>query len=61
MHDFLTVAAPTPLQHAGAVALVLPDEYYRSMAVSISACAIGWSAFSTAAVSSATNLAARTT
>ena len=32
MHDFLTVAAPTPLQHAGAAALVMPDEYYRSMA-----------------------------
>jgi aspartate/methionine/tyrosine aminotransferase len=32
MHDFLTVAAPTPLQHAGARALGLPDDYYRSMA-----------------------------
>ena len=32
MHDFLTVAAPTPLQHAGAAALGMPDEYYRSMA-----------------------------
>ena len=32
MHDFLTVAAPTPLQQAGAAALGMPDEYYRSMA-----------------------------
>jgi len=32
MHDFLTVAAPTPLQHAGATALEMPDGYYRSMA-----------------------------
>jgi aminotransferase len=32
MHDFLTVAAPTPLQHAGAAALNMSDGYYRSMA-----------------------------
>jgi aminotransferase len=32
MHDFLTVAAPTPLQHAGSIALNMPDDYYRSMA-----------------------------
>ncbi len=32
MHDFLTVAAPTPLQEAGAIALALPDSYYREMA-----------------------------
>jgi len=28
VHDFLTVGAPTPLQHAGAFALTLPDSYY---------------------------------
>jgi len=32
MHDFLTIAAPAPLQEAGAVALRFPDEYYRDMA-----------------------------
>jgi aspartate/methionine/tyrosine aminotransferase len=31
MHDFLTVAAPAPLQEAGAIALGLPDSYYREM------------------------------
>jgi aminotransferase len=31
MHDFLSVAAPTPLQEAGAVALALPAAYYQSM------------------------------
>ena len=31
MHDFLTVAAPSPLQEAGALALALPDAYYREM------------------------------
>ena len=31
MHDFLTVAAPAPLQEAGAIALELPDTYYREM------------------------------
>ncbi|GIU99966.1 MAG: hypothetical protein KatS3mg014_1582 [Actinomycetota bacterium] len=29
VHDFLTVGAPTPLQHAGAVALALPETYYE--------------------------------
>lgn len=28
VHDFLTVGAPTPFQHAAAVALTFPDEYY---------------------------------
>ena len=32
MHDFLTVAAPSPLQEAGVVALSLPEGYYRAMA-----------------------------
>jgi aminotransferase len=32
MHDFLTVAAPAPLQEAGATALGLPSAYYRDMA-----------------------------
>ncbi len=32
VHDFLTVGAPTPLQHAGVVALSLDDAYYRAMA-----------------------------
>jgi aspartate/methionine/tyrosine aminotransferase len=32
MHDFLTVAAPTPLQEAGAVALELPQSYYKTIA-----------------------------
>jgi len=32
VHDFLTVGAPAPLQEAGAVALGLPDEYYRNLA-----------------------------
>jgi aspartate/methionine/tyrosine aminotransferase len=31
MHDFLTVAAPSPLQAAGAVALGLPASYYGDM------------------------------
>ena len=31
MHDFLTVAAPSPLQEAGALALKLPASYYRDM------------------------------
>ena len=30
-HDFLTVGAPAPLQAAGAVALSLPDGYYREL------------------------------
>jgi aspartate/methionine/tyrosine aminotransferase len=32
VHDFLTVGAPTPLQHAGAVALRLPETYYQGIA-----------------------------
>jgi aspartate/methionine/tyrosine aminotransferase len=32
VHDFLAVGAPTPLQHAGAVALSLPAEYYERTA-----------------------------
>ncbi|TMK84037.1 MAG: aminotransferase class I/II-fold pyridoxal phosphate-dependent enzyme [Actinobacteria bacterium] len=32
VHDFLTVAAPAPLQEAGVVALALPDEYYEELA-----------------------------
>lgn len=32
VHDFLTVGAAAPLQAAGAVALRLPDSYYRSLA-----------------------------
>ena len=31
VHDFLTVGAPAPLQAAGAVALSLPDSYYRDL------------------------------
>jgi aminotransferase len=32
VHDFLTVGAAAPLQEAGAVALALPDDYYRTLA-----------------------------
>jgi len=32
VHDFVTVGAPTPLQHAAAEALRFPDTYYRSLA-----------------------------
>src|SRR5438046_10227580 len=32
MHDFMTVGAPAPLQDAGAVALKLPDSYYKDLA-----------------------------
>jgi L-glutamine---4-(methylsulfanyl)-2-oxobutanoate aminotransferase len=32
VHDFLTVGAAAPLQEAGAVALGLPDTYYRDLA-----------------------------
>ena len=32
VHDFLTVGAPAPLQEAVAVALELPDDYYRGLA-----------------------------
>jgi aminotransferase len=31
MHDFLTVGAAAPLQEAGAVAMRLPEEYYRRL------------------------------
>ena len=31
VHDYLTVCAPTPLQHACQTALTLPDEYYDEM------------------------------
>lgn len=31
VHDFLTVGAPTPFQHAAVVALGLPDEYYEGL------------------------------
>ena len=31
VHDFLTVAAPAPLQEAGATAVSLPDEYYSEL------------------------------
>lgn len=31
VHDFLTVGAPTPFQHAAAVALGFPDEYYAGL------------------------------
>ena len=32
VHDFLTVGAAAPLQEAGALALALPDAYYRALA-----------------------------
>jgi aminotransferase len=32
VHDFLTVGAAAPLQHAGAFALGLPDSFYQQMA-----------------------------
>jgi len=32
VHDFLTVGAPAPLQHACVTALRLPDSYYRELA-----------------------------
>jgi aspartate/methionine/tyrosine aminotransferase len=32
VHDFLTVGAPAPLQEAAAVALALPDDYFRTLA-----------------------------
>lgn len=31
VHDFLTVGAPTPLQHAAAKALAFPDSYYADL------------------------------
>ena len=32
VHDFLTVGAAAPLQHAGALALALPEAYYAKLA-----------------------------
>jgi aspartate/methionine/tyrosine aminotransferase len=32
VHDFLTVGAATPLQHAGIMALGLPDSYFQGLA-----------------------------
>ncbi len=32
VHDFLTVAAPAPLQEAGAAALAMPEEFYERTA-----------------------------
>jgi aspartate/methionine/tyrosine aminotransferase len=32
VHDFLTVGAAAPMQEAGAVALALPDSYYKELA-----------------------------
>jgi aminotransferase len=32
IHDFLTVGAPAPLQHACITALMLPDSYYQNLA-----------------------------
>jgi aminotransferase len=32
VHDFLTVNAPTPLQHAGILALHLGDDYFHGLA-----------------------------
>jgi aminotransferase len=34
VHDFLTVGAAAPLQQAGALALALPDSYYRELGAS---------------------------
>jgi aminotransferase len=33
VHDFLTVGAAAPLQEAAVVALALPEEYYRQLAI----------------------------
>lgn len=32
VHDFMTVGAPTPLQHAASEALVFPENYYAKLA-----------------------------
>jgi len=37
VHDFLTVGAAAPLQHAGAVALRLPESYYQQLAADYTA------------------------
>jgi len=31
VHDFLTICAPTPLQHAAAAAMSLPESYYEEL------------------------------
>lgn len=31
VHDYLTICAPTPLQHAALAALALPDDYYADL------------------------------
>jgi aspartate/methionine/tyrosine aminotransferase len=31
VHDFLTICAPTPLQHAAAAAMTLPEAYYEAL------------------------------
>ncbi|MGE5483891.1 MAG: pyridoxal phosphate-dependent aminotransferase [Ignavibacteriales bacterium] len=31
VHDFMTIGAPTPLQHAAVVGLSFPDEYYAGL------------------------------
>jgi aminotransferase len=33
VHDFLTVAAPAPLQEAGAIALAMPESFYERLAL----------------------------
>jgi aspartate/methionine/tyrosine aminotransferase len=37
VHDFLTVGAAAPLQQAGAVALAMPESYYRQLAADYAA------------------------
>lgn len=37
VHDFLTVGAAAPLQHAGITALRMPDEYFTNLALSYQA------------------------
>ncbi len=37
VHDFLTVGAAAPLQHAGVVALSMPDAYYEELAATYAA------------------------
>ncbi|MBX9602007.1 MAG: aminotransferase class I/II-fold pyridoxal phosphate-dependent enzyme [Bryobacteraceae bacterium] len=37
VHDFLTVGAAAPLQHAGVVALSMPDSYYEELAATYAA------------------------
>jgi aspartate/methionine/tyrosine aminotransferase len=37
VHDFLTVGAAAPLQQAGAVALAMPESYYRQLAADYTA------------------------